>query len=53
VANAANALTASNLGEDNTFATSFSNAGGLVSGLPGLGEAHFAGAFPQFGLNLW
>ena len=53
VANAANALTASNWGESNTFATSFSSAGGLAAGCPGLGETHFAGSFPEFGLNLY
>lgn len=51
VANAANALTTANWGEDNTFATSFSNAG-LVAGLP-LGACNFAGSFPEFSLNFF
>lgn len=52
VANAANSMANSNFGEDNTFATSFSTAGG-VAGFPGIGAAHFAGAFPEFSLNLF
>jgi hypothetical protein len=50
-ADAANSLAASNWGEDNTFATSFSTAGG-VAGL-GLGACNFAGTFPEFSLNLF
>lgn len=52
VANAANSMAGANFGEDNTFATSFSTAGG-IAGLPGIGGAHFAGAFPEFSLNLF
>lgn len=51
VANAANSMAANNWGEDNTFATSFSTAGG-VTGLP-LGSCSFAGTFPEFALNLF
>jgi len=53
VANAANAMTTANAANDHTFATSFSTAGGLVAGLPGIGAAHFAGAYPEFSLNLF
>ena len=52
VANVANAMTEANAANSNTFATSFSTAGG-VAGLPGIGACNFAGAFPQFSLNLF
>jgi hypothetical protein len=52
VANVANSGAVSNFGEDNTFATSFSTAGG-VAGFPGLGACNFAGTFPEFALNLF
>ncbi|OPY27615.1 MAG: hypothetical protein A4E28_01950 [Methanocella sp. PtaU1.Bin125] len=51
VANAANSMAANNWAEDNTFATSFSTAGG-ATGLP-LGACNFAGTFPEFTLNLF
>jgi hypothetical protein len=52
VASAANALTTANCAEDDTFATSFSTAGG-VAGFGGIGACNFAGAFPEFSLNLF
>jgi hypothetical protein len=52
VANVANAMTTANCAQDNTFATSFSTAGG-VAGFPGIGGCSFAGAFPEFSLNLF
>jgi len=51
VANTANALQSASWGEDNTFATSFSTAGG-VAALP-LGACSFAGSFPEFALNFF
>ena len=48
--NAVNTMAGSSWGNDNTFATSFSTAGGAGMGL---GGAHFAGAFPEFSLNLF
>jgi hypothetical protein len=51
VASAANALQTANCAQDNTFATSFSTAGG-VAALP-FGGCSFAGAFPEFSLNLF
>ena len=55
VANAANAMTNANAAHSNTFATSFSNAGGIaaVPGFGGIGACSFAGAFPEFALNLF
>jgi hypothetical protein len=52
VANAANSLATANSACDNTFATSFSTAGG-VAGLGGIGACNFAGTFPEFSLNLF
>jgi hypothetical protein len=52
VANAANAMTTANAADSNTFATSFSNAGG-VAGFPGIGACNFAGQFPEFALNFF
>jgi hypothetical protein len=52
VANAANALTTANAADSNTFATSFSTAGG-AAGFPGLGACNFAGQFPEFALNFF
>jgi hypothetical protein len=52
VSNAANSLATANAANDNTFATSFSTAGG-IGGFPGLGACNFAGAFPEFSLNLF
>ncbi|WP_048197946.1 hypothetical protein [Methanocella arvoryzae] len=52
VANVANTMVGANAAEDHTFATSFSTAGG-IAGVPGLGGVHFAGAFPEFALNLF
>jgi hypothetical protein len=52
VANAANAMTTANCARDDTFATSFSNAGG-IAGFGGIGACNFAGAFPEFSLNLF
>jgi hypothetical protein len=52
VANAANALSTANAAEDDTFATSFSTAGG-IAGVPGIGACNFAGTFPEFALNLF
>lgn len=49
VANVANELATSNCGTDNTFATSFSTAGG---GLP-FGACNFAGQFPEFSVNFF
>lgn len=51
VANTANVLETANCGQDSTFATSFSTAGG-VAGIP-FGACNFAGAFPEFSLNLF
>jgi hypothetical protein len=50
VSNAANALTTADAANDHTFATSFSTAG--AAGLP-FGAVNFAGAFPEFSLNLF
>jgi hypothetical protein len=52
VANAANALCTANAADSNTFATSFSTAGG-VAGFPGIGACNFAGQFPEFALNFF
>jgi len=52
VANAANQIATQNAANSNTFATSFSNAG-VLGGIPGIGACNFAGAFPQFALNLF
>lgn len=51
-ASAANSMVGSNFAEDDTFATSFSTAGG-IAGVPALGGVHFAGTFPEFALNLF
>jgi hypothetical protein len=55
VANAANSMVNANAANSNTFATSFSNAGGIaaVPGFGGIGACSFAGAFPEFALNLF
>ena len=54
VANAANAGAGSSIATDDTFATSFSTAGGVAApGYPGLIQGHLAGAFPQFALNFF
>jgi hypothetical protein len=55
VANVANAMEATNCGSDDTFATSFSNAGGVAAGpgFGGIGACSFAGTFPEFALNLF
>lgn len=52
---ATDALATANAAEDNTFATSFSTAGGVaaVPGFGGIGACNFAGAFPEFSLNLF
>jgi hypothetical protein len=52
VANAANSLATANAAQSDTFATSFSTAGG-VAGFGGIGACNFAGAFPEFSLNLF
>ena len=52
VANAANALSTANTGCDNTFATSFSTAGGLAA-WPSLCSANFAGQYPPFSMNFF
>ncbi|WP_424359715.1 hypothetical protein [Methanocella sp. MCL-LM] len=52
VANVANSMVGANAAEDHTFATSFSTAGG-IAGVPALGGVHFAGAYPEFALNLF
>lgn len=51
-ASAANSMVGASCGEDTTFATSFSTAGG-IAGVPALGGVHFAGAYPEFALNLF
>lgn len=51
--NIANVGANANWAEDNTFATSFSTAGGVTAGFPGLVGGSFAGQFPLFGLNFF